>query len=257
MIGISLFNTSFIDYKNDFEILSKDYRSEVCKIKMESEESKKNLMTLDYPILRFSCTLQTLDEENNNGVTYETSLMIPAIQDLNKLVEWGGLTGEWDHPELKVNNDDLIIKRVSQIQNERSCVWFEKIWVDETSKKIKAVAQTLSSHFGNEFRNRLAQKVKIGFSMRGIVDHEDRNGKKFAIAPIKIVTYDVVTKPSHRPAVVEKIFMESTQFNFTKYQPSLTPSYAYESQYDFIQGMKDEAISRNVEKYIIEKYKIK
>ena len=151
--------------------------------------------------IRMECVIQTEGNWNKNKRRYPKSVLEYAIKDVTPMVQEGALMGELDHP-------------ISKDPSRQATVLFEKVshrfldfgW---DGNKLVAVIETLSNFHGKNLRNICLDGVPIGWSFRGMGDlkkvWEGREVMYEVQLPMKPITWDAVTNPSHDGARVIRL----------------------------------------------------
>jgi hypothetical protein len=163
---------------------------------------------------RFRVILQESDVRNQNGRIYDNKICNAIVEALKPKVESRSLFQEVDHPMILMKDDDgLLSKKRAIIVEMKNCgSILTEIFRD--GRKIIGIVETLSSFLGPDlFKLVVEDKAGIGFSLRsfGRVITEESSGEVLhrVTEPIRPITYDVVTNPSHSNAKVVEVYTES------------------------------------------------
>lgn len=152
--------------------------------------------------LKISATLQDFTE-NRNGRTYDPEAIIEGLKHeyVMELIRNRSWYGESGHPL----EDD--IKRQSNIlkPNSSHIILEYKILPD----KIVGIIENSDYPLGEPFKKEILRGSTVAFSMRGIGNVKNKNGKIFVTKPLRIITYDNVLYPSHRAAYQTGVLSES------------------------------------------------
>jgi hypothetical protein len=164
----------------------------------------------------FRARLQTMEESNGNGRYYSRNVINEIVNGLTPKVKNRSLLQEIDHPFVASNGSDDSFKKRAVIVELKNCgSIIRDIYIE--GKDVIAEIETLSGFKGPDLRNILVEdKVPIGFSLRmfGRVKPMDNNPSIMEVTtPLKAITYDVVTNPSHSSARVMSFLTESTNYN--------------------------------------------
>lgn len=147
--------------------------------------------------------LQDMDVQNRNGRIYESKDLIPGINTgrMKELLDAKQFKGESGHPI-----GDLGIARQQTIVPDRTCVRYNKVWVE--GNLIKAQFQGTNNAFGETFNQDLLDGEKPAFSLRALGTIDNKSGKCY-VRNIKIITWDHVIYPSHKIAYTSNLVTES------------------------------------------------
>lgn len=159
---------------------------------------KKKFVTID-------TTLQSFETMNWNQRIYGGDVVMTAIDSdgmIQNDIRRGQWIGEYGHPlDLTPRRQMIIYPPTSshRILNYR-----------REGNLLKGHVQTLANDMGTQMMETILQKVPASFSLRslGSVDMATRRVK----APLKVITYDSVFRPSHIEAYQDEILSESAIF---------------------------------------------
>ena len=149
-------------------------------------------------------TLQDMDVENRNHRIYAKKDLEPEINGprMRELIAAGYMCSELGHPL----SDDLV--RQQTIDPKLICARFNKIWVE--GNLVKGQYKGTNNAYGDMIDQDLREGCKPAFSLRALGAIENVNGKAY-VRGIKVITYDAVIYPSHRPAYTTKVLTESAE----------------------------------------------
>jgi len=158
--------------------------------------------------LIFKTILQEADVRNNNRRIYPKEVLKEIVNQLSPKAKNRALFGELDHPWVESTNEDLIKKRASQIRLSEACVLYRDIKFD--GKYVIAECETLTTAKGLDLFALLKDNANIGFSLRafGPVKPDTTTNSLIVNLPIKAITYDVVSNPSHQNARILEFLSE-------------------------------------------------
>ena len=170
-----------------------------------NESSGVNSEGNSIKVVRIDTVLQSFDVPNWNNRIYGGELVINSldndgmIQNDIKHRQW---IGEYGHPL------DMDPKRAMTIYPPLSSHVI--LNYRREGNLLKGHVETLASGMGTMMRDRILQNVPASFSLRslGSVDLETRRVK----APLKIITYDSVFRPSHIEAYQDSILTECAAY---------------------------------------------
>ena len=151
--------------------------------------------------LRMECILQTVGDINRNKRKYTKKPLQEAIEKIYPRIKERSLLGELDHP---ISKDP--VRQVTVLYKEASHTILELGW---DGNKLIGVVETLRTPNGQIMKSLVEDNIPVGFSFRGMGDLREivEAGTKVfeVVSPIKIITWDSVSYPSHSSAKVIKI----------------------------------------------------
>jgi len=166
-----------------------------------------------HPKVAFKAVMQTLEERNQNGRFYSKAIGNDIVETLRPKARSRSLFQEIDHPS--INGDkDAANRRAVTVEMKNCGSLIRDLYIQEN--KIIAEIETLSGFLGPDMYNLIVHdKADIGFSLRmfGRVEMEGSGGPARVVRPIRPITYDTVTNPSHATARVMEFLPENvTEF---------------------------------------------
>lgn len=165
------------------------------------------------PKLIFKARLQTADEHNSNRRYYPRDICQEIVSVLSPKAKGRSLFQEVDHPS--VSGDDIASKsRAVTVRLQNSGTLLRNIYMK--GPDVIGEMETLSGFLGPDLYNLIVHdKADIGFSLRmfGKVEMEGDTGISRVARPIRPITYDTVTNPSHKTARILSFLPENaTEF---------------------------------------------
>lgn len=162
-------------------------------------ESETNLIGDRCDRIFAEAILQDLDAINRNRRIYlredlEPDLMGERIQ--KELIPTGNFFGELNHPL------DKSLARQQIVDLDRAAVVFHKVWID--GNIVRGQFCGTYNRCGDFINKNLAAGYKPSFSLRALGSIEQKDGKSY-VKNIRVISYDVVTVPSHRKAYTQKL----------------------------------------------------
>lgn len=185
--------------KNYYFIFEQSTDSNIDVIKKEKSPNK----------IRFKAELQTINDVNGNNRIYSDEVSNEIVRQLSEKINNGGLMMEVDHPMFVSDSSDVLKKRASIV--ELNNVGLKINEISKVNNKIIGDVETLTSFKGPDVYNLIVEdKVDIGFSLRalGKVIPGANNTLEVQL-PIKAITYDLVTQPSHKGARIVEFLPEA------------------------------------------------
>lgn len=162
------------------------------------------------PKAKFKVRLQTLEEKNNNGRYYDRAIGKEIVETLRPKAKGRSLFQEVDHPMVPSEGDQSFARKRAVTVELKNCgAIINDIYIKNND--IIGEAETLSGFLGPDLYNTIVyDKADIGFSLRmfGRVQMDESIGVNRIIRPIRPITYDVVTNPSHGTAKILEFVTE-------------------------------------------------
>lgn len=161
------------------------------------------------PKVIFKCKLQTADEVNQNRRIYSRRICESIVAQLKQKAVSRSLLMEVDHPSLETSDPNVIKRRAATVEIKNcGCVMRD---IRMEGNDIIGEVETLSGFNGPEVaRMLLYDKVNLGFSLRALGAVEQKpDGTILVLEPIKPITYDLVSNPSHASARILEYLPES------------------------------------------------
>lgn len=143
---------------------------------------------------------QTYDDVNQNKRMYPENVLKEAMKNCNDRIHRRMMTGELDHPLLTGSEQIDGIRQTTVLLKEASHVFRGYDW---SGNRLILELETLTTHNGRQLFALLRDKVTVGLSMRGMAELDIRNNIKIVKSPLYIVTFDAVSNPSHKSALVD------------------------------------------------------
>ena len=164
----------------------------------------------------FDAIIQTVDTKNRNGRVYTKDAIDNALKMKMEMIgnNSRGFLGELDHPDVTgINDPNKIDARLSNVLWDRVCIVITKTWWK--GNELWATIESTLTGKGPEIVKIVKDKIPLGFSLRAIAEGR-RNSDHILIDKIDyIVSYDAVTTPSHKEALMRKL-NEERFYNITE-----------------------------------------
>ena len=192
-----------------FETTSQPTYSSDLKILEESENPDGSAKVV------FETRLQTANERNANKRFYSSKICETIVNQLSAKAKQGALMMEVDHPMFISESPETLKKRAAIIEINNCAAKLRKIYMK--GNDIIGEVESLSGFKGPDFANLVSRdRVNIGFSLRALGSVEPmHDGTLMVKEPIKAITYDIVSNPSHASARILKFLPES----YEEYMP--------------------------------------
>ncbi|MCF8019889.1 MAG: hypothetical protein K9L62_10860 [Vallitaleaceae bacterium] len=148
----------------------------------------------------FRCPIQSIDEVNQNHRMYPGGVLKEGMNNCDSRMRRRAFFSELDHP-MPQGNDQIDGIRQTTVSLEK----VSHIIRDYEFKGNKLIGEmeTTSTPNGNILFGLLKDKTGVGFSMRGMAELERGPDHNIVKAPLTIISFDAVSMPSHRSAVVD------------------------------------------------------
>ncbi len=157
----------------------------------------------------FETRLQTAEEKNNNKRYYSKKICESIVKQLQSKAKQGSLMMEIDHPMFISESPETLKKRAAVVEINNCAAKLRKVFM--RGNDIIGEVESLTGFRGPDFANLIARdKVNIGFSLRALGSVEPMvDGTLMVKEPIRPITYDIVSNPSHSNARILKFLPEA------------------------------------------------
>lgn len=150
----------------------------------------------------FETYLQEAEEKNQNRRVYPKKVLQEAINRIYKKIHDRAFLGELDHP---ISSDQ--IRQTTVLYKESSHLIREVGW---DGNLLKGVVESLPYSNNGKILSGLAlDKIRVGFSLRGLADVQDSGAYQLVLSPLMMICYDAVSEPSNSKATLQEIRNES------------------------------------------------
>lgn len=157
----------------------------------------------------FRCTIQTMNEVNQNNRLYPKKVLAEAMEGCEGRMKRRSFLNELDHPFLQGNEEFDAIRQTTVALKEVSHLIRD---YEFRKNHLLSEMETTSTPNGAILLGLLRDKSGIGFSMRGLAELEREKDYSVIMSPLTIIAFDAVSMPSHSAAVVD--------FNEMKFESS-------------------------------------
>ena len=149
----------------------------------------------------FKMTMQTANDVNQNKRMYEKHVLAEGMKNNDERIKRRAMTGELDHPVPQGNEAYDGVRQTTVQLKEASHLIRDYGW---NGNHLVGELETTSTPNGAILLGLLKDRVGLGLSMRGLGELERRpDGVNVVKAPLYIITFDSVSLPSHKSAVVD------------------------------------------------------
>lgn len=153
---------------------------------------KKNVSKAIYRMV-----LQTCDEVNKNRRMYPYKVLKEAMRACDDRIKSRSFFGELDHPLPSGDHDDT--RRTVVLLKEVCCILRD---YEFRGNILMGEFETTKTKNGEILLGLLLDRAGVGVSMRGLAGLERKGDYDVVQSPLTIISYDAVSLPSHRAAVV-------------------------------------------------------
>ncbi len=158
--------------------------------------------------------MQSSDEKNQNNRVYPKNLLDEGMNNCKGRIQGRSFWGELDHP-LLTGDRQVDMNRQSQVLlKEVSHLIRGYEW---NGNKLVGELETVDTPNGKILLGLLRDKCRAGLSLRGLASLKRIGDYNQVEGPLTVISYDAVSVPSHKGAVVDfnemkfesKMLMES------------------------------------------------
>lgn len=166
-----------------------------------SLDLNKNILNEEFKLepnkpLYIDCILQKWGVENKNGRIYPEAVLVPQVNEYQKLVDTNSAVSEADHPDSSVvslHNISHMLTKMWWGQNDQSHILFGTLKLIISPGFIK---MGIVSVVGDKILLYLQNGIRLGISSRGVGSLEEINGKNMVQNDFELVGFDLVATPS-------------------------------------------------------------
>jgi hypothetical protein len=147
----------------------------------------------------FRMTLQTVDEVNQNKRLYPKKVLAEGMENAKERIK-RKLGGEMDHPLVSGNEQYDGMRQTTVLLKEVSHYIRD---YEFQGNKLIGECETARTYHGKNLLGMLIDKMIFGMSMRGMAELEQNHGVNVVQSPLYVITFDAVSLPSHKSALVD------------------------------------------------------
>lgn len=148
----------------------------------------------------FKCPIQSVDEINQNKRLYERTVLEEGMQSCRPRMQTRSFFSELDHP-IPTGNDQVDGIRQTTVALEKVSHIVRSY--DFKGNLLVGEMETTRTPNGRILLGLLRDKAGVGFSMRGLAELERFSDYSRVKSPLTIISFDAVSMPSHRSAIVD------------------------------------------------------
>ena len=164
------------------------------------------------PIL-INCILQKWGVENKNGRIYPEDILVPQVEEYQKLVETNAAISEADHPDSSVisllNVSHMIKKMWWGTGDDKNVLYGQLRLVCSPA----FISNGQPFMIGDKIVVYLQHGIKLGISSRGVGTLKEINGKNIVQNDFELIGFDLVSTPSTPGAY---LFPDSQEMKFAE-----------------------------------------
>jgi len=164
------------------------------------------------PIL-INCILQKWGVENKNGRIYPEDVLVPQVEEYQKLVSTNSAISEADHPDSSVisllNVSHMIKKMWWGTGDDKNVLYGQLRLVCSPA----FMTQGQPFMIGDKIVVYLQHGIKLGISSRGVGTLKEINGKNIVQKDFELIGFDLVSTPSTPGAY---LFPNSDEMKFAE-----------------------------------------
>ena len=149
---------------------------------------------------RFKMIMQEAEEVNQNKRKYPFPVLKGGMDNCKERMHRRAFLGEMDHPVPTgqetfdgIRQTTVALRDVSHLINN----------YEFQGNRLLGELETLDTPNGRILLGLLKDRSGIGLSMRGMAELDRQAGVNVVKAPLYIITFDAVSLPSHKSAVVD------------------------------------------------------
>lgn len=149
----------------------------------------------DEPVL-INCILQKWGIENKNGRIYPKEVLMPQVDEYQKLVDTNSAVSEADHPDSSVvslHNISHLIKKIWWGEGEKSNILYGQLEIITSPAYMR---DGVVSMVGDKVVEYLKRGIRLGISSRGVGSLKESNGKNIVQNDFELICFDLVASPS-------------------------------------------------------------
>ena len=143
-----------------------------------------------------NCILQKWGVENKNGRIYPKEVLIPQVEEYQKLVDTNSAVSEADHPDSSVVsllNMSHLIKKIWWGVGDKENILYGQLEIITSPAYMR---EGIVSMVGDKIVEYLKRGIRLGISSRGVGSLKESNGKNIVQNDFELICFDLVASPS-------------------------------------------------------------
>jgi Prohead core protein serine protease len=166
----------------------------------------------------FRCPIQTVNEVNQNNRMYPGAVLEEGMGNCKPRITTRSFYSELDHPLPTGNQQVDGIRQTTVSLKEVSHIVRD---YEFKNNMLYGEMETTSTPNGYILLGLLKDRSGVGFSMRGLAELERKADFNEVKSPLTIISFDAVSQPSHKSAVVDFNEMRFEHKNMLFESPNL------------------------------------
>ncbi len=157
---------------------------------------KENFEVKPNSPIYINCILQKWGVKNKNGRIYPKEILVPQVEEYQKLVQDNSAASEADHPDssiISLHNISHMITKMWWGQGDKEHILYGKLKLLVTRGYLK---YGIASVIGDKILLYLENDMKLGISSRGVGSLEEINGENLVQDDFELIGFDLVSSPS-------------------------------------------------------------
>jgi hypothetical protein len=173
------------------------------------------------PII-INCILQKWGVENKNGRIYPKEVLLPQIDNYQKIIDMNSAVSEADHPDSSVvslHNISHLIKKMWWGNGDDENILYGQLELITSPAYMERGEPFM---IGDKVAEYLKRGIRLGISSRGVGSLKEINGKNIVQDDFELICFDLVASPSTPGAY---LFPEKNEINMqgeSIYKPNKT-----------------------------------
>jgi len=147
------------------------------------------------PVL-VNCILQKWGVKNKNGRIYPKEVLVPQVEEYQKLVGTNSAVSEADHPEssiISLQNISHMITKMWWGKGEQENILYGQLKIIVTRGYVNL---GIVSVIGDKIVLYLENKIRLGISSRGVGTLKEIQGENLVQNDFELIGFDLVATPS-------------------------------------------------------------
>jgi len=143
-----------------------------------------------------NCILQKYGVENKNGRIYPPEVLVPQVEEYQKLIQNNSAVSEADHPEssiVSLDNIAHIIRKMWWGDDDKKNILYGQLEIITSPAYMR---DGIVSMVGDKIVEYLRRGIKLGISSRGVGTLKELDGKNIVQDDFELICFDLVASPS-------------------------------------------------------------
>jgi len=148
----------------------------------------------------FRCPIQTVNEVNQNNRLYPEVVLRESMKECEGRIKARAFYSELDHPIPTGNETIDGIRQTTVVLDKVSHIIRD---YEFRGNNLFGEMETTSTPKGAVLLGLLKDKTGVGFSMRGLAELQREREYNIVKPPLQLISFDAVSLPSHKSAIVD------------------------------------------------------